>query len=47
MDRHTKRTLTGQLPVMAEIVDAVRFLLENSAVNDTNLFVDGGWRATD
>ncbi len=47
MDRHTKRTLTGQLPVMAEIVDAVRFLLENSAVNDTNLFVDGGWRPTD
>ena len=47
MDRHTKRTLTGQLPVMAEIVDAVRFLLENRSVNDTNLFVDGGWRPTD
>jgi NAD(P)-dependent dehydrogenase (short-subunit alcohol dehydrogenase family) len=47
MDRHTKRTLTGHLPVMAEIVDAVRFLLENRSVNDTNLFVDGGWRPTD
>jgi hypothetical protein len=28
---------------MAEIVDAVEFLLENTGVNGVNLAVDGGW----
>ncbi len=37
-------TLTGQLTTMADIVAASVFLLENPAVNDVNLVVDGGWR---
>ena len=28
---------------MAEIVDAVVFLLENGGVNGVDLIVDGGW----
>jgi hypothetical protein len=31
---------------MADIVHAVRFLLENPAVNGINLYVDGGWTTT-
>jgi NAD(P)-dependent dehydrogenase (short-subunit alcohol dehydrogenase family) len=37
------RTPCGQLPCMADIVDAVAFLLRNPAVNGVNLNVDGGW----
>ena len=37
-------TLTGQMATMADIVAASVFLLENPAVNDVNLVVDGGWR---
>jgi NAD(P)-dependent dehydrogenase (short-subunit alcohol dehydrogenase family) len=37
------RTPTGRLATMADIVDAVRFLLENRSVNGINLYVDGGW----
>jgi NAD(P)-dependent dehydrogenase (short-subunit alcohol dehydrogenase family) len=37
------RTPTGRLVTMAEVVDASRFLLENRAINATNLAVDGGW----
>lgn len=37
-------TLTGQLATMADVVDATRFLLENSSVNGVDLVVDGGWR---
>jgi NAD(P)-dependent dehydrogenase (short-subunit alcohol dehydrogenase family) len=37
-------TLTGQLATMADVVAASVFLLENPAVNDVNLVVDGGWR---
>lgn len=36
------RTPTGRLVATADIVDAVRFLLENPAVNAINLRVDGG-----
>lgn len=36
------RTPTGKLVATADIVDAVTFLLENPAVNATNLLVDGG-----
>ena len=36
------RTPTGRLALMADIVDAVRFLLENRSVNAANLNVDGG-----
>jgi len=38
-----QRTPTGRLVTMAEVVDASRFLLENRAINGTNLAVDGGW----
>jgi NAD(P)-dependent dehydrogenase (short-subunit alcohol dehydrogenase family) len=37
-------TLTGRLVTMAEVVAASVFLLDNPAVNDVNLVVDGGWR---
>jgi NAD(P)-dependent dehydrogenase (short-subunit alcohol dehydrogenase family) len=37
-------TLTGRMATMADIVAASVFLLENPAVNDVNLVVDGGWR---
>jgi NAD(P)-dependent dehydrogenase (short-subunit alcohol dehydrogenase family) len=45
-ERFIQRTPLGRLAVMAEITDAVRFLLENTAVNGTNLYVDGGWTTT-
>lgn len=37
------RTPTGKLATMADVVGATVFLLENPAVNGTNLYVDGGW----
>lgn len=37
-------TLTGRMATMADVVGASVFLLENPAVNDVNLVVDGGWR---
>jgi NAD(P)-dependent dehydrogenase (short-subunit alcohol dehydrogenase family) len=37
------RTPCGELPSMADIVDAVAFLLRNPSVNGVNLYVDGGW----
>ena len=37
------RTPIGRLVTMDEVVGAARFLLENHAVNGTNLAVDGGW----
>ena len=40
------RTPTRRLATMEDIVDAVEFLLENRAVNATNLYVDGGWLVT-
>ena len=43
LDHILARTPTGRLATMAEIVDATVFLLENRAVNGTNLYVDGGW----
>lgn len=39
----TARTPLGRLVTMAEIVDSVLFLLDNSGVNGVNLAVDGGW----
>lgn len=36
------RTPTGRLCTTADIVDAVRFLLENPSVNAVNLHVEGG-----
>lgn len=42
LEAFRSRTPTGRLATMADIVDAVRFLLENRAVNGVNLNVDGG-----
>ncbi|MFL6143953.1 MAG: SDR family oxidoreductase [Labedaea sp.] len=44
LDEVRSKTLTGRLATMAQTVDAAVFLLENAAVNDVNLVVDGGWR---
>ena len=46
LDHILARTPTGRLTEMADIVDAVRFLLENRAVNGIDLRVDGGWMTT-
>jgi NAD(P)-dependent dehydrogenase (short-subunit alcohol dehydrogenase family) len=43
LDHILARTPTKRLTQMADIVDAVRFLLENRAVNGIDLYVDGGW----
>ncbi len=38
-----ERTPTGRNVAMADIVDAVDFLIRNRSVNGVDLFVDGGW----
>jgi NAD(P)-dependent dehydrogenase (short-subunit alcohol dehydrogenase family) len=43
LDAVIARTPTGRLATMADIVDAVAFLLHNPSVNGINLNVDGGW----
>ncbi len=43
IDHYASQTPLGRLCTMAEIVDASRFLLENTAVNGVDLIVDGGW----
>lgn len=43
LDAVIARTPTGRLATMAEVVEATAFLLENRAMNGTNLYVDGGW----
>jgi NAD(P)-dependent dehydrogenase (short-subunit alcohol dehydrogenase family) len=43
IERYTSETPIGRLARMDEIVDAVVFLLENTAVNGVDLIVDGGW----
>ncbi len=43
IERYSSETPLGRLCTMAEIVDASRFLLENTAVNGVDLIVDGGW----
>jgi NAD(P)-dependent dehydrogenase (short-subunit alcohol dehydrogenase family) len=43
LDAVIARTPTGRLATMADVVDATVFLLENRAMNGTNLYVDGGW----
>jgi NAD(P)-dependent dehydrogenase (short-subunit alcohol dehydrogenase family) len=37
------RTPLGRTVTMAEIVNAVEFLLDNTGINGVNLAVDGGW----
>lgn len=41
--KYASESPIGRLATMAEIVDAVAFLLENTAVNGVDLIVDGGW----
>lgn len=43
LDAVVGRTPTKRLATMQDVVDATVFLLENSSVNGTNLYVDGGW----
>ena len=43
IEKYTSETPMGRLARMDEIVDAVVFLLENTAVNGVDLIVDGGW----
>lgn len=43
LDHILARTPTKRLTRMADIVDAVVFLLENPAMNGVDLRVDGGW----
>jgi NAD(P)-dependent dehydrogenase (short-subunit alcohol dehydrogenase family) len=42
LEGYRSRTPTGRLATMADIVDAVDFLLENRGVNAANLDVNGG-----
>ena len=42
-DRVRAATPTGRNVAMADIVDAVDFLLRNRSVNGIDLYVDGGW----
>lgn len=46
LDAYESRTPGGKLATMADIVHAVKFLLENKGVSATNLYVDRGWRIT-
>ena len=46
LEAYVSRTPTGRLARMEDIVDGVDFLLENRAVNATNLYLDGGWLVT-
>jgi NAD(P)-dependent dehydrogenase (short-subunit alcohol dehydrogenase family) len=46
LDAVIKRTPTGRLVTMAEVVDATVFLLENTGINGVNLSIDGGWLLT-
>lgn len=43
LDGFRSRTPGGRLATMADVVDAVDFLLRNRSVNAVNLNVDGGW----
>ena len=43
LDHVTSRTPIGRLATMADVADAVEFLLRNPAVHGVNLPVDGGW----
>jgi NAD(P)-dependent dehydrogenase (short-subunit alcohol dehydrogenase family) len=46
LDGYRARTPSGQLAAMADVVDAVDFLLRNRGVTGTSLYVDGGWEVT-
>lgn len=46
IEGYRSRTPTGRLATMAEVADAVEFLLRNPSVNGQNLNIDGGWLLT-
>jgi NAD(P)-dependent dehydrogenase (short-subunit alcohol dehydrogenase family) len=46
LDAFIAQTPLGRLATMAEVVDAVLFLMNNRAVNGVTLRVDGGWLLT-
>ena len=46
LDQYTSRTPGGQLVTMADIVEAVMFLLTARGVSGVSLHVDRGWRLT-
>jgi NAD(P)-dependent dehydrogenase (short-subunit alcohol dehydrogenase family) len=46
LEGYSSRTPGGELATMADIVDAVQFLLRNRGVSAVNLDVDRGWRIT-
>ena len=46
LDGYRSRTPAGELATMADIVDAVKFLLRNRGISGTSLYVDRGWRLT-
>jgi NAD(P)-dependent dehydrogenase (short-subunit alcohol dehydrogenase family) len=46
LEGYRSRTPGGELATMADIVDAVKFLLRNRGISGTSLYVDRGWRLT-
>lgn len=46
LDQYTSRTPGGELATMADVVDAVQFLLNNRGISGSNLYIDRGWRLT-
>jgi NAD(P)-dependent dehydrogenase (short-subunit alcohol dehydrogenase family) len=46
LDAFIAQTPLGRLATMAEVVDAVVFLMNNQAINGVTLRVDGGWLLT-
>jgi NAD(P)-dependent dehydrogenase (short-subunit alcohol dehydrogenase family) len=46
LEAYRARTPSGELATMADVVDAVEFLLRNRSVTATSLYVDCGWEVT-
>jgi NAD(P)-dependent dehydrogenase (short-subunit alcohol dehydrogenase family) len=46
LDAYRSRTPGGQLATMADIVDAVDFLLRNRGITAASLYIDAGWEVT-
>jgi NAD(P)-dependent dehydrogenase (short-subunit alcohol dehydrogenase family) len=46
LDAYRARTPAGELATMADVVDAVEFLLRNRAMTAASLYVDCGWEVT-
>lgn len=46
LDHYRSRTPSGQLPTMADVVDATEFLLRNRSMTAANVMIDCGWEVT-